>query len=112
MSTESPSAVLLRRLAVNDERTFGSLCGAADDACVAIGDKTRALVRIAALIATGSAAASYQAAVGAAFSAGAVEGEVVDVLSSVAPIVGVARVTSAAPALAAALGYEVEFPPE
>ncbi len=112
MSVAPECADMLRRLALNDEATVGSIFGAAldDDVPSELGDKTRALVRIAALIATDAAAASYQWAVGSALSAGVVEDEVVGVLLSVAPLVGVARVAAAAPALASALGYEVDTP--
>jgi 4-carboxymuconolactone decarboxylase len=101
---------LLRRLALNDEQAaelmLGTVAGSlnAPDA----GSKTHALARIAALIAAESALASYQWAVDSALAVGASETEIVDVLVAVAPIVGLARLTSAAPELALALGYEVE----
>jgi 4-carboxymuconolactone decarboxylase len=41
-------------------------------------------------------------------SAGASEDEIVDVLTAIAPIVGLARLAAAAPRLALALGYDVE----
>jgi alkylhydroperoxidase/carboxymuconolactone decarboxylase family protein YurZ len=40
-------------------------------------------------------------------AAGASDDDIVDVLTAVAPIVGLARTTAAAPALALALGYDV-----
>jgi alkylhydroperoxidase/carboxymuconolactone decarboxylase family protein YurZ len=112
MSVEPQCADLLRRLALNDEATVGSVFGAAisDDLPSALGYKTRALVRIAALIATEAAGASFQWAISSALSAGVEEDEVVGVLLSVAPVVGVARVAAAAPAIASALGYEVDLP--
>ena len=105
---ESLHADLLRRLALNDARTVdallaGSIAGADSPE---LEEKTSALVRIAALIATESAVASYQWAVAVALAAGAEERDVVGVLLSVAPIVGVARVASAALALVPALGVE------
>ena len=39
---------------------------------------------------------------------GATEEEIIDVLLAVAPVVGLARLTSAAPELALALGYDVD----
>ena len=39
-----------------------------------------------------------------------IDDEVTGVLMSVAPIVGIARVASAAPELASALGYELDVP--
>ena len=53
-------------------------------------------------------AASYQWGVGVALAAGATEDEIVDLLLVLAPIVGVARVTAAAPELGVALGYDMD----
>lgn len=110
MPAEAPYADLLRRLALNDARTVDALlAGSIEPAEIPdLGEKTCALARIAALIATESASASYQWAVAVALSAGAEERDVVGVLLSVAPIVGVARVASAALALAVALGVELD----
>ena len=110
MVSESPHAHLLRRLALND-------VGAVDDAMRGttaegcdrdLGERAQVFVRLAALIATEATAASYQWAVASAFAVGATEGELVDVLLTVAPIVGVARVASAASPLAAALGFDID----
>jgi hypothetical protein len=111
MTVESPSANVLRRLALSDEAAIGSIfCGdAAESDDSAPGDKVRAMVRLAALIATGSAMPSYQWTVNVALAAGASEAEITRVLLDVAPIVGGARVASAAPAIATALGYELDM---
>ncbi len=103
---------LLRRLALNDERTAQATLGAdlAPPAVSGLDAKTHALTRIAALIATEAALASYQWAVDSALSVGATDEDIVDVLASVAPIIGLARLTSAAPELALALGYDLESP--
>jgi alkylhydroperoxidase/carboxymuconolactone decarboxylase family protein YurZ len=77
---------------------------------VGLDDRTYALARVAALIATESPLATYQWAIDLAIAAGATEGDVVDVLIAVAPIVGLARVTRAAPEVALALGYDVAQP--
>jgi 4-carboxymuconolactone decarboxylase len=70
--------------------------------------KTHALVRLGAALAIDAAPSSYQAAVEPALAAGASIDEVVATLIAVAPTVGLARVVSAAPELALALGYDVE----
>jgi len=70
--------------------------------------KTRALTRVAALMATESRVSSYQWAIDAAIAYGATEEEIIDVLLVVAPIIGMARVTSAAPELVLLLGSDVE----
>ena len=93
MREEPESAGLLRRLAVSDDGTIGAIFAGeiTDLESSELGDKTRALVRLAALIATESAAASYQWAVSVARAAGVSDDEVAGVLLSVAPIVGIAR---------------------
>ena len=112
MRDEPACAVLLRRLSVSDEGAIGSIFAGeiTDVENSALGAKTHALVRLAALIATESGAPSYQWAVSVARAAGVRDDEVTGVLMSVAPIVGIARVASAAPVLATALGYELDLP--
>ena len=74
----------------------------------ALDDKTRALVRLAGLIALEAAPASYQWGVASAVAAGATDEEIVGVLVAVAPVVGMARAGSAAPELALAVGCDLE----
>ena len=69
--------------------------------------RTCALARLAALVSAESALASYLWAVESAMASGATEDDVVDVLTAIAPIVGLARLTAAAPQVALALGYDV-----
>ena len=104
---------MLRRLALNDEATIESVLRtrmrAGDASTCWLDDKTHALVRLAGLIATEAAPATYEWAVTTAIAAGASEDEVVEVLVALAPIVGLARVNSAAPDVAVALGFEPGF---
>jgi alkylhydroperoxidase/carboxymuconolactone decarboxylase family protein YurZ len=74
----------------------------------ALDRKTDALVRMAALIAQGGSPACYETTIAAALAAGATPDEVVDTLVAVAATVGLARVVSATPAVACALGYDVD----
>src|SRR5687768_5031346 len=69
--------------------------------------KTRAIARLGALIALDATAVSYQTVVFEALMAEVTAEEVVGALIAVAPLVGLARVTSAAPGIALALGYDV-----
>jgi 4-carboxymuconolactone decarboxylase len=94
-------ADLLRRLAINDERALECVLrtSLSDDSEGRLGARTVAIARLAALIALHPAPASLHWATTAALSAGATEDDVVDVLAAVAPIVGVARVSWAAPEL-------------
>ncbi len=98
----------LRRLAIND----ASLVDGGEDTAVAalldpvLDPRTRALVRLAALVAVGGAVPSFGAQADAAVNAGATAEEIVDVLFSVVPVTGLPRAVAAGPKLALALGYD------
>jgi 4-carboxymuconolactone decarboxylase len=98
----------LRRLALRDDRYIESLL-AEDHASAAAGidPRAHALVRLGALIAVDAAPPCYMSAAQDALEAGATYEELVGTLIVVMPVVGVARVVSAAPNLALALGYDV-----
>jgi 4-carboxymuconolactone decarboxylase len=99
----------LRQLALHDEAFLGLLL--ADESTpspTVLGAKTAALLRVAATIAVDAAPSSFQHAVAHALAAGARSDEIVAALEAVVPVTGAARVVSAAPKLALALGYDVE----
>jgi 4-carboxymuconolactone decarboxylase len=102
---------LLRKLALNEESVLASLLGTEliDGEPAGLDAKTAALVRLAGLVAVGSAPASYQWCVTSALAAGASDAEVVAVLAALAPIVGSVRVNSAAPEVALAIGYDLDL---
>jgi alkylhydroperoxidase/carboxymuconolactone decarboxylase family protein YurZ len=97
---------LLAGLAVSDEAAVESTVGtlAADPGDTILGARTRALVRLSALVALEPAEASFEWIVSVALAAGATDAEIVDVLVAVAPVVGLVRMSSAAAGLARALG--------
>ena len=99
----------LRSLALNDERFVSSVLGMAPDTAELsrLDQKTNALVRLGAALALDAAPSCYQSTIELALAAGASVDEVVGTLIAVAPTVGLARVVSAAPELALALGYDV-----
>jgi 4-carboxymuconolactone decarboxylase len=99
----------LRRLSLRDDRFIDAMLGEwrAHATLAGIDPRSLALLRIAALIAIDAAPPSYMSAVEAGVDAGASYDEIVGTLIAVMPIVGVARVVSAAPNLALALGYDV-----
>jgi alkylhydroperoxidase/carboxymuconolactone decarboxylase family protein YurZ len=101
---------LLRRLAVLDENTLAAALPmqAGDDR--RLDARTTALVRLAGLVALQSAPQAYEWGVAAALDSGCSEDEVVAVLASLVPVVGSARVSSAAVAIATALGCDVDVP--
>ena len=104
------SARTLLSLALNDESSVGSaLMGEAEPgAGSALDPRTQALVQLGVLVAIDAAPASYGWSVDAALAAGATVDEIVGTLLAVAPVAGIARVVAAAPALAGALGYDIE----
>jgi 4-carboxymuconolactone decarboxylase len=107
---------LLRGLAAGDEALLGSVLTVPRAATWAnerepsrvLSPATRALVHLAGMLAAGGSTTSLRWAVEFALRAGARDEEIVEVLSTVAAIVGSARVVSAAPRLALAIGYDVE----
>jgi alkylhydroperoxidase/carboxymuconolactone decarboxylase family protein YurZ len=111
MTQQGSYADLLRLLAFNDAHTVDLVLRGATEHDVdtaPLSDKTRALTRVAALVGCGGPEPTYHWAVASALAAGARANEIVDVLLSIAPIVGMARVVSAAPTLASALGCELD----
>lgn len=101
-------AMMLRRLMLSDGTTIRSMLNPPNTAASALDAKTHALVRLASLLAMHAAHPSYLECIGDALAAGASEEDVVGTLIAVAPTVGVARIVSAAPEVALALGYEVD----
>lgn len=74
-------------------------CGLAPD--------TMIIARIAALVAIDAPAVSYLAHLDPATASGVTSAQVQDVMIAIAPIVGTARVASAAGHIAQALGFEI-----
>jgi alkylhydroperoxidase/carboxymuconolactone decarboxylase family protein YurZ len=99
---------LLRRLALNDERTLTEVMSGSASCDHLLDDKTNALVKIAGSFGAQASGPSLRSAVDSAHAAGADDDEIVEVFLTIAPIVGAARVNATAPNLAGALGYELE----
>jgi 4-carboxymuconolactone decarboxylase len=101
---------LLRRLALNDEaalvRVLAPKAGA--DRRIELSCKVELLVRLAALLAVGAATPLLREAVERASAAGATTDEIVGVLVSLGPTIGLASLVAAAHKLAMALGYDLE----
>ena len=100
----------LRSLALSDERFVAAVLGMGHDTVGAshLDAKTHALVRLGAGLAFDTASSAYRATIDAALAAGASGDEIVGTLIAVAPTVGLARVVSAAPEVALALGYDLD----
>lgn len=70
--------------------------------------RTRALVRLAAVMAVSGPVPSYSALADTAIGAGACPAEMVDVLESIVPVIGLPRAVAAAHRLGLALGYDAD----
>jgi 4-carboxymuconolactone decarboxylase len=99
----------LRKLAIRDDTFIEKVlaCEQTNENASALDAKQHALVRIAGLVALDAAPPSYMASVEAGLAAGLSREEIVGALVALMPVVGVARVVSAAPKLGLALGYDV-----
>ena len=108
---------LLRGLAAGDESLLRSVLAVSPAGIwpsrvpptPVLAPATRALVHLAALLAAGASTTSLRWAVELASRAGADHEEIVEVLRTVAAVVGSARVVAAAPRLALAIGYDIEI---
>ena len=100
----------LRRLVLHDEGCIQSMLGIHlnNNEAAGLETKTQALVRLGGLVAMGAARVSYYWAAEAALDAGASAEDVVGTLIAVAPISGLARVVSATPEVALAIGYDID----
>jgi alkylhydroperoxidase/carboxymuconolactone decarboxylase family protein YurZ len=99
----------LRKLAIRDDAFIESVlaCEQENESASELEPREHALVRIAALVAIDAAPPSYMASVEAGLAAGLTREEMAGALVALLPVVGVARVVSAAPKLGLALGYDV-----
>jgi hypothetical protein len=99
----------LRKLTIGDDSFIEKMLAseASNLANSGLDRKTHALVRLGALIAADAAAPSYMDVVESARYANTSDEELVGCLIAVLPTLGAARVVSAAPRLALALGYDV-----
>jgi alkylhydroperoxidase/carboxymuconolactone decarboxylase family protein YurZ len=105
----------LRRLTLGDEEfvvgvVAGGVIGRAQGARLfghVLDARTRRLATLAAVIAAGGSPTAIDAAVSAAFGAGASKEDVVDVLLSIALALGSARLVGCAPHVAAAIEYDM-----
>ena len=102
-------AETLRRLSLGDQGFIADVLGrqAAATAAPGLDPRTQALVRLGALIALGAESSTIERTVTESLAAGATPSDIVDVLLTVGPAVGSARLVSAAPRVALGLGYDV-----
>lgn len=106
---------LLRRLSAADQDAAGTVLALRSESAdsptageATLPPRIRMLVRLASLVAVDAPTATLRWAVELAACAGADDDEIVGVLVTVGADIGVARVVSAAPRLAMAIGYDVD----
>lgn len=97
---------LLRRLALNQREAVSAVMSG-DLAEETTSARAAALVRIAALLSVDSDPATFRWAVEESIAAGVEDDELYDLVVVVAPIIGMARLTSSLPQLMAALDLDV-----
>jgi hypothetical protein len=99
----------LRRLAINDELFIEQVLSIGlDDDHSMLEPSACAVARLGALIALDAPPETYQWDTARALASGVTLDEIVGVLIAVAPMVGIARVVSAAKEVALAIGYDVD----
>lgn len=104
MTLKAEHRELLRRLTLNDEGVLKDvLSGRVQSEGRLLDDRTRALVKLAGLVALDAEIASLQVARNEVWAAGAGDEEIVDTVAVVAPIVGTTRIASILPRLVIAL---------
>ena len=101
---------ILRHMVVNDRRfvaeqlyrdhSIGEVCG--------LDDRSKSLVRVAALITHGGSAQTFRWTVGDALEAGVTPDQIVGTMLAIAPLVGAASIVSTARKVALALDYDVD----
>ena len=101
---------ILRKLAIIDEALVEGQAGLGLDPAgmSALDAKTAALLRLGALVATGSSAVCLEWSTNRALAAGASKDEIAEALLAIAPVAGLGRIVSAAPEVATALDYDID----
>jgi 4-carboxymuconolactone decarboxylase len=101
---------ILRRLAIVDEKFASDQAGLVLDrpGVRVLDPRTAALVRVGVLAAIGAPEVCLEWSSSQALAAGATEDEITGVLLAIAPVIGLGRITGAAPGVADAFGYDIE----
>lgn len=97
----------LRRLAMNDRLLLGEELGVFPEHTQLDG-RMLAVARIASLVAVHGSGPSFAQQTDDALDAGLTTDQIVDVLFAISSVVGIARVVSAAPMVALALGFDLD----
>jgi len=98
---------VLRRLTIGD-RAFCSRLVSGRQAPGSLDGRSLAMLRLGATISMGSSATIWQQRVADVLENGYSEDEVVESLTSLAPVIGIDRLVDDAPEMARALGYDID----
>jgi 4-carboxymuconolactone decarboxylase len=98
---------LLRRVALKDKQALDRVMASDNDALPTLDARCAALVRIAALLSVDSDPSTFEWAVDTGIAAGLDDDAIFDALLVIAPVIGVARLTSTLPRLMSALGIDI-----
>lgn len=98
---------LLRGVALKDQQALNQILSGSEDGLQVLDERCAALVRIAALVSVDSDPSTFQWAVDLGVAAGLDDDSIFDALMVIAPVIGVARLTSTLPLLMEALGIEI-----
>jgi AhpD family alkylhydroperoxidase len=104
----------LRRLAMIDEGFVQARAGLGLGLAgtPTLDPRTAALLQLGESVATGAPGVCVELSTARALAAGATDEEIADALLAIAPAAGLSRVVSAAPDVAAALGYDIDAAPD
>lgn len=100
-------AELLRRICLKDKRAIDSVMAGDTENSTTLDARCGSLVRIAALLSIDSDPSTFEWAVDQGIATGVDDDSIVDTIKVVAPIIGVAKLTSTLPRLMAALHLEI-----
>lgn len=98
---------LLRGVALKDQQALNQILSGSEDGLQVLDERCAALVRIAALVSVDSDPSTFQWAVDLGVAAGLDDDSIFDAIMVIAPVIGVARLTSTLPLLMEALGIEI-----
>lgn len=98
---------LLRRVALKDSKALETVMSSDHDTLPALDPRCASLVRIAALLSVDSDPSTFEWAVDKGIASGLDDDAIFDALLVIAPVIGMARLTSTLPRLMAALDIDI-----
>lgn len=104
---KSDQTQLLRRVVLNDKEALDSIMTGQSQGLIALDARCAALVRIAALVSVDSDPSTFEWAVDLGIAAGLDDDAIFDAVMLIAPVIGVAKLTSTLPRLMSALDIDL-----